>query len=341
MENDDLILIILFLLIVGVIIYLLLTREKCPEQPIVASSDVYKKFHTTKEKSETLPVFERHDNRVIVLAPKITNKIDLPTNFDARERWPGFITGVMDQGTCGSCWAFSSCSVFSDRIKIATNGKDMETHDHISQYHLAACMKCGSHNNNKVCSSVCSGHYMDEVLDYIKKTGAYSKLDISRNSPSNGTQYICFEPQNGQSAKKFQAKSSYRVNPYTLGELNTNQKRIDNEYAIMHEIYTHGPVTTTIKIFDPMAKDRVHQNFYFHTKGIYGADWEKGDPKETDGYHAISIIGWGEEMHKDKMTKYWLVRNSWGTEWGVNGYGKILRGENRIIVESDLWAMTY
>ena len=61
-------------------------------------------------------------------------------------------------------------------------------------------------------------------------------------------------------------------------------------------------------------------------------------PKETDGYHAIAIIGWGVESDG---TKYWIIRNSWGPEWGQNGYGKILRGENRAIIESDLWAMHY
>tara|TARA_R110001632_G_scaffold67017_8_gene157647 strand:- start:2160 stop:3230 length:1071 start_codon:yes stop_codon:yes gene_type:complete len=356
MNTQNLVFCIILIVIVVTIIYLISSEKDCRVSSSIKTRTVFdsqkidktlstyqvqNKYHTKTSKSETIPVYERHDDRVIVLAAPIVSKISLPVHFDARKRWPGYITEVMDQGSCGSCWAFSSCSVFSDRIKIATGGSDLQSRDHISQYHLAACMKCGSHQNNKVCNSVCSGHYMDEVLDYIKKVGGYSTIEINRNSPSNGSQYICFEPKNGQYAKKYKAKSSYRVNPYTVGQLNSRDRRAENEYAIMHEIFKHGPVTTTVKVFDPMSRERIHQNFYFHSTGIFGTGWEKGDPRETDGYHAISIIGWGEEVHNGKNVKYWLIRNSWGDDWGVKGIGKIVRGENRAIVESDIWAMTY
>ena len=39
--------------------------------------------------------------------------------------------------------------------------------------------------------------------------------------------------------------------------------------------------------------------------------------------HAIVIVGWGVEG----ATKYWKVRNSWGTGWGEEGYFRIIRGK--------------
>jgi cathepsin B len=33
------------------------------------------------------------------------------------------------------------------------------------------------------------------------------------------------------------------------------------------------------------------------------------------GGHAIKILGWGKENN----TPYWLVANSWNTDWGDNG----------------------
>ena len=42
--------------------------------------------------------------------------------------------------------------------------------------------------------------------------------------------------------------------------------------------------------------------------------------------HAVKIIGWGSELDKNgKDVQYWLVANSWGKEWGENGFMKILR----------------
>ncbi|EYC28865.1 hypothetical protein Y032_0007g3465 [Ancylostoma ceylanicum] len=47
------------------------------------------------------------------------------------------------------------------------------------------------------------------------------------------------------------------------------------------------------------------------------------------GAHAVKIIGWG----KENDVPYWLVANSWNTDWGEDGYFRILRGENHCDIE--------
>lgn len=46
--------------------------------------------------------------------------ISLPDNFNWLEEEPECIHPVMNQGDCGSCWAFSASEVVSDRVCIAT-----------------------------------------------------------------------------------------------------------------------------------------------------------------------------------------------------------------------------
>ncbi|KAF4686269.1 hypothetical protein FOZ60_005463 [Perkinsus olseni] len=40
--------------------------------------------------------------------------------------------------------------------------------------------------------------------------------------------------------------------------------------------------------------------------------------------HSVLITGYGEDEHG---TKYWEFKNSWGTEWEMAGYGRLIRGK--------------
>lgn len=93
------------------------------------------------------------------------------------------------------------------------------------------------------------------------------------------------------------------------------------EEAMISEIYNRGPIVCGIAC---------PENFTYN----YHAGVWKDDKKDKDVDHDVEVVGWGEE----NGTKYWLVRNSWGTFWGGVGFFKLERGVDALQIESgDCW----
>ncbi len=57
----------------------------------------------------------------------------------------------------------------------------------------------------------------------------------------------------------------------------------------------------------------------YYTSGIFDSS-----DCSTQINHSITIVGWGVQ----NGVKYWIIKNSWGTGWGENGYFRIKRGVN-------------
>jgi cathepsin X len=97
--------------------------------------------------------------------------------------------------------------------------------------------------------------------------------------------------------------------------------QISGEEAMMQEIYQRGPIACGIAVPDSLES---------YTGGIY-----KDETGDMNIVHDISIVGFGVE----NGTKYWVVRNSWGSHWGESGLVRVVRGINNIAIESDCaWA---
>lgn len=97
--------------------------------------------------------------------------------------------------------------------------------------------------------------------------------------------------------------------------------KVSGEQDMMQEIYQRGPIACGIAV--PAALEN-------YTSGIFND--QTGDKNLV---HDISIVGYGVE----NGTKYWTVRNSWGTHFGENGFFRVVRGTNNIGIESDCsWA---
>ena len=79
---------------------------------------------------------------------------------------------------------------------------------------------------------------------------------------------------------------------------------IKNDYQ--YNLLKNGPMAIVI--------DAYNTNFFNYKSGYY-------DEKCADPNHAIMLVGFGYDKEKD--VKYLIIRNSWGTRWGMDGYGYV------------------
>lgn len=95
---------------------------------------------------------------------------DLPRELDARQKWPGLISGVHDQGWCGASWAISTADVASDRFGIMSKGEDKVQ---LSAQQLLSC--------NDRYQKGCLGGHVDRAWIFVRKNG-YGLMRINERS---------------------------------------------------------------------------------------------------------------------------------------------------------------
>ena len=90
------------------------------------------------------------------------------------------------------------------------------------------------------------------------------------------------------------------------------------EEALKIAVATQGPISVAI---DATASLQIWgSGLQFHHRGVYyGTDCSSDFLN-----HAVTVVGYGTEDGQD----YWLVKNSWGSDWGEEGYIKMSRNRN-------------
>ncbi|CAD7937025.1 unnamed protein product [Amoebophrya sp. A120] len=110
-----------------------------------------------------------------------------------------------------------------------------------------------------------------------------------------------------------------------------------NEELMKQEIYQHGPVAIAAEVpdelstysggvFSPPAQPKSHLH-YLAKNGKPTEDAKSGTLEWELTTHAMVAVGFGVTADGEQ-TPYWTVRNSWGQQWGDNGYFLYKRGSN-------------
>ena len=207
---------------------------------------------------------------------------------------------VYSQGACSGCWAYSTVQVIADSKAINTG-----TRPDLSPYHLLSCdtLDSGCHTGNMATAYAWIGVQRDGILrsrDFSTDITPAEECPLPSNLGSNGEVL----PDSQVPKPK-----GIRIDGYC--EIAPLEGK-DTILALMRAV-KQQPIAVGLNI-KPLQ--------------LYGGGLvQVADcpPASTDSVtainHAAVIVGWGT----DEATKkpYWLIKNSYGVDWGEDGYVRI------------------
>lgn len=226
----------------------------------------------------------------------------LPLSWDWRNvSGVNYVSQVRNQGSCGSCYAFSSMGMLESRVRIATENNKKYT---FSPQDIVSCSEL---------SQGCDGGFPYLVAGrYAKDFGV---VEESCN-PYNGTNGQC---NTKPCLRHYTANYGY-VGGYYGG---------CSEEAIKQALVTGGPLSVSFEVYDDFMLYKT--GVYFHTGVSSPMGPGSFQPLEITN-HAVLLVGYGSEPVSG--VDFWIVKNSWGEGWGEGGYFRIRRGVDECAIES-------
>ncbi|KAI4818182.1 hypothetical protein KUCAC02_011541 [Chaenocephalus aceratus] len=238
----------------------------------------------------------------------------LPSYFNSTEKWPGRFTNRWTRETVLHPGLSSTAAVASDRISIQSMG---HMTPQLSPQNL---ISCDTRNQGG-----CAGGRIDGAWWYLRRRGVVTEDCYPYQSPLEAPAEVGRCMMQSRSVGRGKRQATQRC-PNTHNYHNdiyqsTPPYRLSsNEKEIMKEIMDNGPVQAIME-----------SGIYKHTD----VSFTKPPQYRKHGTHSIRITGWGEERNYDESSKkYWIAANSWGKNWGENGFFRIARGDNECEIET-------
>ena len=200
----------------------------------------------------------------------------------------GAVTGVKDQGQCGSCWAFSSTGALEGAHFVAT-GELLS----FSEQQLVDCANAGSGYLN----FGCNGGLQNRAFNYYENHAAELESVYPYTSGAGDDSTSCL----------FSATSATAVDVSGYDYVTPDSQ------SQMKAALAQQPLAVSIEA-DKMV-------FQFYSSGVLS-----GSACGTNLDHAVLAVGYGTDA--DSGLDYWLVKNSWNTTWGDQGYIKLAMDES-------------
>ncbi|KAG9265278.1 dipeptidyl peptidase 1 [Astyanax mexicanus] len=238
-----------------------------------------------------------------VTAETLKMAAGLPERWDWRNvNGVNYVSPVRNQASCGSCYSFATMGMLEARVRILTNNTRTPV---FSPQQVVSCSEY---------SQGCDGGFPYLIGKYVQDFGIveescfpYTAKDSPCNVPAKCLRYYT---------------SDYHYVGGFYGGC--------SETAMMLELVRDGPMGVALEVYPDFMNYK--EGIYHHT-GLR----DVLNPFELTN-HAVLLVGYGR-CHKTGE-KYWIVKNSWGSGWGENGYFRIRRGTDECAIESIAVAAT-
>jgi len=202
---------------------------------------------------------------------------------------------IEDQGSCSSCWAFTTTTVVE--AALSSSGKRQ-----LSSQHLLDCARDlpGGYRNLG-----CDGGYLSPTMQWVTDNGLVKDATM----PYTGSQAACAHPAHNALV------GGMEVYPH----INTSGSLVPLTEQRLKDMVAQGPTEVAMYAPDSLT---LYQSSDVFTGAMCGSGRVN---------HAVVIVGYGT---RSDGLRYWKVANSWGTEWNGDGYFLLERGVDACRVES-------
>ncbi len=239
-------------------------------------------------------------------------------HFDWRDHL--IVTEVENQYTCGDCWAFATAAALEASYLLVNHEKVTDAqsagNSDFSEQQVLDCTSPGSATENS-----CAGGWHDAALDYTKSSGIWGIKSYGSGTYNDAKAKQCLASQ----------KAPNLISTWNY----VGDGVIPPDNDIKAAICAHGPVVTAVnaenwdsytKTINDPATNTQKPNPVWPNGGVFtgtpspskNLSWQNIQSKDID--HEVVLVGWDDDKNA------WIVKNSWGKDWGIDGYMLLQRG---------------
>mmetsp|Transcript_39554 Transcript_39554/g.40311 ORF Transcript_39554/g.40311 Transcript_39554/m.40311 type:complete len:832 (+) Transcript_39554:136-2631(+) len=260
-------------------------------------SNSHSDSHSSSHSSDVLQIRTQQIERATSIPVEITNIFDKrqlsssssSTSLAVRNWANSYTTPVKDQGTCGCCYAFGAVEQLeTDAIR----KKLLDKNTPLSTQQIVAC-----NTNYPAGGGECNGGNAQMALNWVETAGGLMyEIDYPYESSDGVTPSCTYMPNS----------------PDGMISL-SSVIEVSGEDAMLNHVLHTGPLAA--RFFNS-------ELIQTYTSGVFAGCPTSSSDK---GYaHVIQITG----VNTDATPPYWIIRNSWSSRWGLDGYFYIKYGVN-------------